>query len=126
MNQDILDFIVLDKLKLTSIFESMHDYYVYLVECIDGSYYIGVTNDIEHRIIEHNTGINKKAYTYSRRPVVLKYTEHFQYINDAILWEKQIKGWNRVKKQALINGTWKDLKLLAQCKNNTSHLNNSK
>jgi putative endonuclease len=104
----------------------MHDYYVYLVECIDGSYYIGVTNDIEHRIIEHNTGINKKAYTYSRRPVVLKYTEHFQYINDAILWEKQIKGWNRVKKQALINGTWKDLKLLAQCKNNTSHLNNSK
>jgi putative endonuclease len=104
----------------------MHDYYVYLVECIDGSYYIGVTNDIERRIIEHNTGINKKAYTYSRRPVVLKYTEHFQYINDAILWEKQIKGWNRVKKQALINGTWKDLKLLAQCKNNTSHLNNSK
>jgi putative endonuclease len=104
----------------------MHDYYVYILECADKSYYVGVTNDIDRRLIEHNTGINKKAYTYSRRPVVVKYVEHFQYINDAIRWEKQVKGWNRLKKEALIRGDWQALKVLAQCKNTTSHTNFNK
>ncbi|HET9055403.1 MAG TPA: GIY-YIG nuclease family protein, partial [Chitinophagaceae bacterium] len=71
-----------------------HNYYVYIVECNDGSYYTGVTNDIERRLWEHNTGYNKDSYTYKRRPVELKYAGHFTDIIQAIAWEKQIKGWS--------------------------------
>jgi putative endonuclease len=103
----------------------MHDYYVYIIECTDKSYYVGVTNDIDRRLAEHNDGHHKTSYTYNRRPVVLKYCEHFQYINDAILWEKQLKGWSRKKKEALFNGDWQSLKKLAQCQNSTDHQNRS-
>ncbi|UAY50663.1 GIY-YIG nuclease family protein [Ferruginibacter albus] len=76
-------------------------YCVYIVECIDGSYYTGVTNNIERRLWEHNNEENKLSYTYSRRPVVLKYCDRFVNIKEAIAWEKQIKGWSRKKKEAL-------------------------
>ncbi len=71
---------------------SAANYYVYIVECADKSYYTGVTNNIEGRLWEHNAGINKTSYTYTRRPVILKYCENFQNIQQAISWEKQIKG----------------------------------
>jgi putative endonuclease len=99
----------------------MHDYYVYIVECADKSYYTGMTNDIERRLQEHNNGSNTNSYTYSRRPVMLKYCEHFQYVNDAILWEKQLKGWSRKKKEMLFDDRWQDLKTLAACKNKSAH-----
>ena len=69
-----------------------HNYYVYIVQCSDGSYYTGVTNDLERRIWEHETGCNEKCYTFARRPLKLKYSEHFHDINNAIAWEKQLKG----------------------------------
>jgi putative endonuclease len=70
-----------------------HTYYVYIVECKDWSYYTGVTNDIETRMWQHNTGQDDGCYTYTRRLVELKYVEIFQDINQAIAREKQIKNW---------------------------------
>lgn len=63
-----------------------HNYYVYIVECADHSYYTGVTNDPMRRVEEHNSGTNKDSYTYSRRPVILKYYAHYTDINQAIAW----------------------------------------
>ena len=88
----------------------MKDYFVYIVECIDGSYYTGVTSDLEIRINEHNSGFYK-GYTPSRLPVKLVYSNKFTNINDAINAEKQIKGWSRAKKEALIIGDYDLLKI---------------
>lgn len=76
--------------------------YVYLVECSDGSFYTGITNNLERRLIEHNMGLNKGAYTFNKRPVVLKHYQPFTDYNLAIKREKQIKGWSKRKKTALI------------------------
>lgn len=81
-------------------------YTVYILLCADGSYYVGVTNDLETRLIQHNESVNRKAYTYSRRPVKLVFEEHFHDINQAIAFEKQVKGWRREKKEALIKREW--------------------
>jgi len=92
----------------------MHHYYVYILRCADGSYYTGVTNNIERRFKEHETGRNETCYTFKRRPLSLVYTRHFQYILDAIAFEKQVKGWSRKKKEALINGDFEKLSLLSR------------
>ena len=94
----------------------MKKYYVYILLCKDNSYYTGITNNIEKRIVEHNHRPNKTSYTYSRRPVKIVYQEIFQNPNDAILWEKRIKGWSRKKKEALINGDFEELKRLSNIK----------
>jgi putative endonuclease len=101
-------------------------YYVYIVLCTDGSYYVGLTNNVDNRINQHNEGSDPEAYTYTRRPVKLMYTEIFTEVLLAIAREKQIKRWSRVKKQALINESWDKLNGLAECKNETSHKNNLK
>jgi putative endonuclease len=98
----------------------MKNYYVYIIECKDKSFYTGVTNSIEKRISEHNIGIDSNSYTYYRRPVKLVFSQHFANIDDAIRAEKQIKGWSRKKKLALINGDFDLLKELARCQNETS------
>jgi putative endonuclease len=96
---------------------SLAAYYVYIVECSDRSYYTGVTNNVDGRTWEHNNSEDKSAYTYSRRPVVLKYVEFWQDINGAIIREKQIKKWTRAKKEALINGMENKLPELARGRN---------
>jgi len=93
-----------------------HTYLVYIVECKDWSYYIGITNDLEKRLWEHNTGYDENSYTYSRRPVELKYFEIFTDVNQAIAREKQLKGWSRKKKQALIVENFDKLKELSKSK----------
>jgi putative endonuclease len=92
-----------------------HHYYVYIIECKDGSYYTGVTNNLDRRLWEHNSGYNVGCYTYKRRPVILKYCEHFTYILAAIAFEKQLKGWSRKKKEALFKGDWEEISRLAKC-----------
>lgn len=79
-------------------------YTTYILECADGSYYVGVTNNIDRRFAEHQNGYSETAYTHNRRPVKLVYHEHFKYVLDAIAREKQLKRWRRAKKEALING----------------------
>jgi len=91
-----------------------HNYYVYIVECSDGSYYTGVTNDLEKRLWEHNEGYDKTCYTYTRRPVKLRCSEHYHNINNAIAREKQLKGWSRKKKEALFIEDWEELKKLSK------------
>lgn len=82
----------------------MNYYYVYILECADKSYYVGVTNHLYRRVAEHENGQIPKAYTKSRRPVKLVYTENFVDINQANAREKQLKKWSRIKKEALIKG----------------------
>ncbi len=65
-----------------------HNYFVYIVECSDKSYYTGVTNDLDRRLFEHNNDNTALAYTYKRRPVILKFFQRFQDINQAIEFEK--------------------------------------
>jgi len=95
-------------------------FYVYILKCADGSYYTGVTNDIELRFKQHNAGIDPTSYTYSRRPVELVFMNEFKYIDQAIAFEKQVKGWSRKKKEAIINDNWEDLKGLSICRNESS------
>src|SRR5258706_413763 len=91
-----------------------HNYFVYIVECTDGLYYTGVTNNIERRLAEHNEGNDPKAFTFKRRPVVLRYCNQFSDIKQAIAWEKQLKGWGRKKKEALFIEDWDRIKELAK------------
>ena len=92
----------------------MKHYTVYILKCSDGSYYVGVTNDIEKRLVEHTNGVDPKAYTFRRRPVKLVFQEHFHDVNQAINFEKQVKGWRRQKKEALINREWDRLPELSK------------
>lgn len=96
-------------------------YYVYLLECCDGSFYTGVTNDLTRRMIEHQQGADKECYTYSRHPVTLKHYLTFEYINDAIFVEKKLKKWSRAKKVAYFTKDWKTLHEKSKCMNATSH-----
>lgn len=92
----------------------MKTMYVYMLECSDNSYYIGVSNDAEKRFQEHYSGINRTCYTYTRRPLKLVFTQFFSDPNSAIAFEKKIKGWSRAKKKALIEGKWELLPELSK------------
>ncbi len=91
-------------------------YYVYILKCSDASYYAGVTNNLERRVCEHNEGIDRFCYTFSRRPVTLIYFEELSRPRDAITREKQIKGWTRKKKESLIANQFKELRTLSKRK----------
>ena len=88
--------------------------YVYILRCADGHYYVGSTRtSLDHRIAQHNDG-TFGGYTKSRRPVELVYSESFDRITDAIGAERQLKGWSRAKKEALMRGTFNLLQQLAR------------
>jgi len=93
-----------------------HTYYVYILKCNDGTYYTGVTNNIERRFSEHQSGEDKKSYTYSRRPIELMFYAEFSNVEYAIEKEKQIKKWSKSKKEALIKGEFELLPNLAKKK----------
>jgi putative endonuclease len=82
--------------------------WVYIQECSDHSYYVGSTTDLAQRIDQHQQG-TLSGYTARRRPVVLKWYGETNDIRYAIAAERQIKGWSRAKKEALIRGDWKAL-----------------
>lgn len=92
----------------------MKTMYVYILECSDNSYYIGVSNDAERRFEEHSSGISRTGYTYTRRPLKLVFSQIFSDPNSAIAFEKKIKGWSRAKKKALIEGKWEQLPELSK------------
>ena len=87
----------------------MKSSFVYILLCADGSYYTGVTSNLEKRLVEHKSSKNKGSYVSKRLPVILVYYEHFMDINQAIEWEKRIKKWSQKKKKALINQDWEKL-----------------
>jgi putative endonuclease len=83
--------------------------WLYMLKCADGSYYTGTTRaDLDKRVAEHQAG-TFDGYTSTRSPVVLVYSEFFDRITDAIAAERQIKGWSRAKKEALIRGDYAGL-----------------
>ncbi len=86
--------------------------YTYILECSDKSYYTGSTNNLELRIIQHETGFGAN-YTKKRLPVKLIYFEEYPRIDEAFYREKQIQGWSRKKKEALITGDFDKLSHLA-------------
>lgn len=77
------------------------EYFVYILRCADGSLYTGITNDLPHRLKQHNSGIGAK-YTRSHRPVVLVYQERLSDKSAALKRECQIKGLSRAEKLKLI------------------------
>jgi putative endonuclease len=96
--------------------------YMYILECADGSYYTGSTWDLERRLWEHQNGLGAN-HTAKRLPVKLVYCEACDRIDDAFYREKQIQGWSRKKKQALIAGDTNQLHHLAECRNESHYRN---
>src|SRR4030042_6461417 len=90
-------------------------FWVCILQCSDGSYYTGHTDDLEIRFAAHQQG-TFDGYTSKRLPVKLEFCDDFPTRDDAFAKERQIKGWSRRKKQALIKGDWNKLILLSKGK----------
>jgi putative endonuclease len=86
------------------IIETLMPYAIYILRCSDGTYYTGLTKDLDGRIYEHQSGANQEAYTFRRRPVKLVWHVVTESYQEAFQWEHRIKGWSRAKKEALIRG----------------------
>ncbi len=89
--------------------------WAYMLRCSDGSYYVGSHRGeyVEQRVREHQSGFGG-GYTKHRLPVELIWCQHFERITDAIAAERQIKGWSRKKKEALIHKDWDGIKMLSK------------
>jgi predicted GIY-YIG superfamily endonuclease len=88
-------------------------FHAYILLCADGSFYTGHTDHLENRIADHQCG-RFAGYTAKRRPVRLMWSEDFPTRYEALAVERQIKGWSRAKKQALIDGDWERVSKLAR------------
>ena len=89
--------------------------WVYILQCSDNSYYTGCTTNLRQRITEHSEG-KYGGYTSTRLPVRLLWIEEFEDVRDAIVLERQIKGWTRKKKEALMMGDFQLLHKLSRSK----------
>ena len=82
--------------------------WAYILECSDGSFYVGSTHDLSARLQEHHDG-KATSCTRRRRPVRLRWSREFEAIGEAFVVEQQLKGWSRAKKIALMEGRYGDL-----------------
>jgi putative endonuclease len=91
------------------------DAFVYMLRCADGSFFVGSAtgDDLSQRVAEHQSG-KYQGYTWSRRPMTLVWSEHFDRVTDAIAAERKVKGWGRAKNKALMSGDWGTLKSLSR------------
>jgi len=87
--------------------------FMYILKCADSSYYVGSTWDLEQRIAQHNSGLAAK-YTSTRVPVSLVFYEEYDRVEDAFRREKQVQGWGRAKREALIRGDVEGLRALSR------------
>ena len=90
--------------------------FVYILECSDGSYYTGVTNNLELRLQQHDAGIHPYSYTFSRRPLKIVFHQMFLSTALAFEFETKIKKWSRAKKKALIDEHYEKLPALSKKK----------
>lgn len=97
---------------------------MYILECADGSFYTGSTKNLEQRLRQHQNGQGAN-HTKKRLPVTLVYAEYYGRVSDAFYREKQVQGWSRAKKIALMDSDWQRLHVLAECQNE-SHFKNLK
>ena len=88
-------------------------FWVYMLRCADQSYYVGHTNDLQKRILEHQAG-TMDGYTAARRPIEVVFVQEFPSREDALAGELRIKGWSRKKKPALVRGDWSEISRLAR------------
>lgn len=96
--------------------------WMYILECVDTSYYTGSTNNLELRLVQHQCGQGSN-HTKTRLPVKWVYVEEFERIDQAFYREKQVQGWSQKKKEALIKGMPEQLHKLAKCMNETHFKN---
>lgn len=89
------------------------EFHTYILQCNDGSYYTGHMDDLTIRTTQHNSSA-LGGYTAKRLPVELVWSEKFATRDDAFAAERQIKGWSRAKKEALIAGDWELISQLAR------------
>ena len=82
--------------------------HTYILECADGSYYVGSTTNLAARLDQHQRGLGAQ-YTRRRLPVRLVFSAEFERIDEAFVWEKRVQGWSRAKRRALIEGRFSDL-----------------
>ena len=105
----------------------MKSYVVYILECSDGSYHTGSTADLGKRLWEHEQGVMPSSYTYGRGPVKLVWTsEETPRYSEALRWKRQIKGWNRAKKQALIRGDFEGIHEIVKAERKKKEQNKKK
>jgi len=81
-------------------------FHVYILRCSDGSYYTGHTDDLELRVSQHQQGFFPGCYTAKRLPLELCWCPAFMTREEALVSERQIKGWSRKKKEAMMRGDW--------------------
>ena len=86
---------------------------MYVLRCRDSSFYVGSTRNLDRRLAEHAAGIGAE-YTKRRLPVMLVFQQRFDRIDDAYFAEKQVQGWGRAKRLALIDGRFELLPELAK------------
>lgn len=86
---------------------------MYILQCSDDSYYVGSAKNLDIRFSQHQSGKGSR-YTSGRLPVKLVYCEEYDRVADAYYREKQVQGWTRRKREALINGTPELLPVLAK------------
>lgn len=96
-------------------------FYVYILRCADGSYYAGHTGNLPQRVAQHERG-EVPGYTHKRRPVELVFADEFPARIDARERERQIKGWSRARKEALIRGNWSRLRRLTKAFSGEQHV----
>jgi predicted GIY-YIG superfamily endonuclease len=89
-------------------------FWMYMLRCSDGSYYTGHTDNLEVRLDLHASGNIQTCYTRKRRPVTLVFSQEFATREEALVAERQIKGWSRKKKEAMIAGDWLEVSRLAK------------
>ena len=89
------------------------DFFAYILRCRDGSYYVGHSDNLDARVAQHQAGAIS-GYTHSRRPVELVWSQAFPDRDSAFRAERQIKGWSRAKKEALVRGDWAAVQRLAK------------
>lgn len=86
--------------------------HVYMLRCGDGSYYVGSTRNLDVRMEQHGSG-RGSVYTSTRLPVELVFAEEYDRVDEAYAREKQIQGWSRAKREALIRGNFTGLPMLS-------------
>lgn len=92
----------------------MKEYFVYILQCADSTYYVGITANVEERVNDHKEGLIPNSYTHGRRPVRLVWSEGFELRTNAFELERKLKGWSHAKKEAFIRGDWAAVQALAR------------
>ena len=95
--------------------------YLYILKCNDGSFYTGSTSNIEHRFLQHQSG-NGCEFTKRRLPVELVFLEEHERVDDAYYREKQVQGWSKKKKLALIACDYNQIHKLSECNNKSIYI----